>query len=459
MRPHLLHVLPLIVAIAGCGAPVPADQITSAYQSRGFIADNVARFHANTTYPDFNIVWVLGTDGRLSRMSFNRANGQMSTTFVDSNLSTPVDCFQPMRDEQTVFVLSSDGELWRENGDWHNRTKVATGIGHFRAFDNGTVFVQHFYDQKLYKVLVDAWGGPQFTEVDNGIPVSQFQPVDANNVYVQDNNNFLYRVSATQSGHTLVESNVVIFHAIDTNTFYAQHRDGTLWRRSGDFGRSQIDANVLSFEASTDGPDIYVLGTDHNLWREFGTFQDRDWIDGNVFSSDYAFRAFEKIVTPGSGYGNGMVYVLGSDRKLWFEVTPYHGPPCAGNGSPPGDGGCCSGLERNQTGVCAPKDPNGCGVTTPGGAPPCCHNKAPCSGSGICVTDPQNGYRYCTPTTTWPGSQCPGGGAPRVYGCKVTDCPYTDGNLASLYACSQSDAESMEQQNNPDCNDISCSAQ
>ena len=54
---------------------------------------------------------------------------------------------------------------------------------------------------------------------------------------------------------------------------------------------------------------------------------------------------------------------------------------------------------------------------------------------------------------------CPGGVAPQVYGCTVTECPNTKGNLVSAYFCSKDDAEAQEQANNPECTDVSCSLQ
>jgi hypothetical protein len=135
---------------------------------------------------------------------------------------------------------------------------------------------------------------------------------------------------------------------------------------------------------------------------------------------------------------------------------------CTPGGKPVGPGGCCQGYEENQLHICMLKDLDGCGVVGEGNAPPCCKNKAPCNSNnanGVCVIDPQNGYHYCKPRASGSSSPCPGGAAPQLFGCKVTGCPYTDGNLENAYFCSKADAEAVEQYNNQQCSDISCTPQ
>src|SRR6516165_7895405 len=52
--------------------------------------------------------------------------------------------------------------------------------------------------------------------------------------------------------------------------------------------RSEVDANVLDFHALDNSNIVYVLGSDRKLWREFGNAwnrtQSRQLVDGNVLS-------------------------------------------------------------------------------------------------------------------------------------------------------------------------------
>jgi hypothetical protein len=67
-----------------------------------------------------------------------------------------------------------------------------------------------------------------------------------------------------------------------------------------------------SFQA-LDDTVVYVLGSDGKLWREFGTYDNSSWprvmVDANV-------RGFQAI-------DDTLVYVLGSDGKLWREFGTY----------------------------------------------------------------------------------------------------------------------------------------
>jgi hypothetical protein len=73
--------------------------------------------------------------------------------------------------------------------------------------------------------------------------------------------------------------------------------------------RSEVDANVLAFHALDNSNIVYVLGSDRKLWREFGNAwaqtQPRQLVDGNVL----AFLPVDSHI----------VYVLGRDGKLWRE--------------------------------------------------------------------------------------------------------------------------------------------
>jgi hypothetical protein len=70
-----------------------------------------------------------------------------------------------------------------------------------------------------------------------------------------------------------------------------------------------VDANVADFQALNPPQDpcvVYVLGSDTKLWREFGNLNDRQFVDAKV-------AAFQPL-------DPNIVFVLGSDSKLWREV-------------------------------------------------------------------------------------------------------------------------------------------
>ena len=149
-------------------------------------------------------------------------------------------------------------------------------------------------------------------------------------------------------------------------------------------------------------------------------------------------------------YTSGFTYMV--------STIPTAPPPCITEGNPvPPDGTCCKDLERNQTGFCAKADANRCGQVDLGVSLPCCHNKAPCDSYGVCKADGY-GHNYCMPKTPPGGgaSVCGAGATPKLFGCKVTACPYTDGNLTNAYFCSKDDAEAQEKAANPECTSITC---
>ena len=445
MKRFILLALPL-AALGGCDPNAAIATSTEAYSSRHQVDANVARFVAY----DGNIVYVLGSDGNLWR-----ENGDYThRSWVDANLMPNDKSFQPM-DGTTVFVLGSDGKLWREVGDMSNRQLVDTGVMEFRAIDNVTVYVRHGYDSKLWRETGDS---SHSTQVDDN--VLAFAPIDASIVYVMGSDFNLWRETGDYTHRTWVDGNVGMFRPFDATTVFVSGQDHKLWRETGDTSkRSLVDSNVSAFWPMGT-IDVYVRGLDGKLWREFNDWTNRDYVDENTYVQDARVDAFQPIYSSQEPYGQGTVYVLGSDGKLWREFMPYHGAPCTTAGNPVGQSGCCGGLEPSQIGICVTADPPGCGVTELGGAPPCCRNKAPCTGDGVCVTDPSNGYNYCTPRNPPQGytAPCPGGKQPTLYGCKVSGCPYTDGNLAAAYFCSKDQAVAIEQYDNQQCTNISCNA-
>src|SRR5260370_3928977 len=105
-----------------------------------------------------------------------------------------------------VYVLGTDGKLWREWGDWSNRVSVDDNV---------------------------LW----------------FWAIDSNFVYVQGGDNQLWRERDNKSNRDFVDDNVLAFQPIDETVVYVlgveQLFYGNLWRELGNkWNRSLVDTNV-----------------------------------------------------------------------------------------------------------------------------------------------------------------------------------------------------------------------
>jgi len=246
-------------------------------------------------------------------------------------------------DENTVYVLGVDGNLWLEHS-------VGDLVG------GGWVQVP-----------------PPRDHVDAN--VASIQALDPNTVYVlgTDGNLWLEHSISGKFGQVPpprehVDGSVTAFQALDPNTVYVLGTDGNLWQEhsiSGKFGqvpppREHVDGNVAAFQALDWPNTLYVLGTDGNLWLEYSSLQNftapeaptvsfgpvpppREHIDGNVAD----FQAI--IVTT-----TRPPYILRSDGNLWFGGQQVDGnvraPECFGEVRP---------LYKVLTVVYAPPGTNG----------------------------------------------------------------------------------------------------
>ena len=204
-------------------------------------------------------------------------------------------------DQNTIFVLGSDNNLWLEFAPFGTvppkRTQIDANVDTFQALDQNTVLVQG-------------------TDGNLWLEISPFGTVPP------------YR--------TQVDGSVNAFQALDQDTIFVLGNDGNLWLEYGPFGqvplppcggtsscRAQVDANVLQFWAPEPTPgSVYVLGSDLNLWYEPGPFgdlnittSDRSQIDSNA--NDFQPLSFLN--------GTNAVLVLGHDGNLWLEYAPYKG--------------------------------------------------------------------------------------------------------------------------------------
>src|SRR5579883_356253 len=137
---HLTKLLaPLtLVAAAACGATPPEDTAAGASEALAktpvWIDGNVASFKTcvDPACTKVGVVYVLGTDGKLWRETGNMTN----RTFVDANVLD----YQPI-DGRSVWVLGSDHKLWRELGDMSTRSIAAVNVTSFSAVSTYRAYV------------------------------------------------------------------------------------------------------------------------------------------------------------------------------------------------------------------------------------------------------------------------------------------------------------------------------
>ena len=100
---------------------------------------------------DDTVVYVLGSDGKLWREFGTYDNSSRPRVMVDAN----VQGFQAI-DDTLVYVLGSDGKLWREFGTYDNssrpRVMVDANVKGFQAIDDTLVYVLGS-DGKLWRAF------------------------------------------------------------------------------------------------------------------------------------------------------------------------------------------------------------------------------------------------------------------------------------------------------------------
>lgn len=177
--------------------------------------------------PAGDSLYVLGTDKRLSRL---HADGKGRDP-VDEKVSA----FQAV-DSTTVFVLGSDGALWRETGDMHNRVKI-------------------------------------------GQPVQAFEYLgDGDATYILTPTHFLWRQTGKEPPRQ-VDHDVAAFHAVDASLVYVLATDARLWQELDDRSKAVLVEGDLAVKlgpaafqfaskGDVEGQAIYLLDRKHGLWAE-----------------------------------------------------------------------------------------------------------------------------------------------------------------------------------------------
>ena len=120
-------------------------------------------------------------------------------------------------------------------------------------------------------------------------------------VYVLGTDHRLWREQGDMHSRSVVDGNVAQFRAMNDGVVYVLGSDGKLWRERSDVhNRSEVDDSVARFQALNDG-DVYVLGRDMTPWRKFAP----------------SYASVEKLKSLYSqALNDSVVYVLRGDREL-----------------------------------------------------------------------------------------------------------------------------------------------
>jgi hypothetical protein len=266
---------------------------------------------------DASTVYVLGSDGNLWREFDTWNNALQPRNHVDGN----VNAFQAL-DAHTVYVLGTDGNLWREFGTWndarHPREHVDGNVQAFQALNADIAYVLGA-DGKLWREF-GAWDNAQQPRHNVDGHVRAFQALDASVVYVLGNDGRLWREFGAWNNamqpRIQVDGSVRSFQALDVDMVYVLGNNGNLWREFGTWNnaqhpRVQVDGNVQAFQA-LDANTVYVLGTDGNLWREQGSMHTRTRVASNALG----FQAVDDTT----------VYVLCPGEVLFRMQVPHAEP-------------------------------------------------------------------------------------------------------------------------------------
>jgi hypothetical protein len=223
----------------------------------------------------------------------------------------------------------TDRKLWRETGDANNRTLVDSNVAAFQALDTATVYVVGT-DGNLWRESTSAnrvW-------VDGN--VDKVQALDATTVYVRSRDFSLWRETGDMRTRTWVDGNVYQFQALNTSMVYVAGGDGTLWREVGTMSnRAEVDANLMGFTPQRPGSQPPSLTAHQNL-----TFSDSTPVGGwtnlqlnkdgsYVFSGhlhDSGFVGFNVGIAWAVRDNTGKVYTFGANGSVQGTFDDPFGP-------------------------------------------------------------------------------------------------------------------------------------
>jgi hypothetical protein len=247
-----------------------------------------------------------------------------SRTWVDGN----VIAYKPL-DGTVVYVLGSNGILWRENGTMASRTPVLGGVASFDvgyALDGAESAYAIDPTNRLWRVhqgvtaLVDSGvSGVQWVQAERGNGI--YSPSDTPSslvclapgqptLFVLGTNGQLSHGAedwgAAYAPARPVDANVASFTALNEATIFVKGSDSKLWDEYATYQvRRVVDPSAATF-APLDTKTVFVEDASSQLWREEYSSQNRDLVDVNV-------AAYQPV-------GDTSAYVLRKDGNLWLET-------------------------------------------------------------------------------------------------------------------------------------------
>jgi hypothetical protein len=276
----------------GSVAPVILPPAGFGRNARRLIAAAVVRFQALGA----DTVYVLTTDGKLWRGTIGASGGKQ----IESSVAE----FQAV-DDGHLYVQSGDGHLWLAGSDPNKRQPLAEDVAAFQAMPSGAIYVLG-RDRQLWRNAADHSGRAL---VDAA--VVSFQAIDDSIVGVLGSDGKLWREVGTQAHCDLIASSIASFREIGDTLYVLVATDHSLWRKTANDKAVRVDGPVELFQPA-DTNLVYVLGKDGNLWRELGDNTQRQLVDNGVALQPGAFQAMAPA----------KVLVLGADHRLWLETMP-----------------------------------------------------------------------------------------------------------------------------------------
>jgi hypothetical protein len=224
------------------------------------VAPAAVRFRAT----EAGSIFVLEKDGTLWRADPDGSN----RAFIDHLVAD----FQPTRD--ALYILDTDKHLWRLRADGRGRDPVDDNVVAFQALDAKTIFVLGS-DGALWRET-----GDMHDRAKVGQPVAYFEYVaEGDATYVLTPSHFLWRQKGLTGPPAQVDHDVAAFHAVDARLVYALALDGRLWQEPGDRtlatlvdGDLAVKLGPAAFQFASPGDvagqAIYALDRKHELWAE-----------------------------------------------------------------------------------------------------------------------------------------------------------------------------------------------
>jgi hypothetical protein len=230
--------------------------------TRTAVASVVAKFQAIGE----KIIYVLTTDGKLWRQN----SGSNDSKMIDAAVAE----FQAL-DATNFYALGPDGKLWHEAGDASSRRWVDAEVAAFQPLDDKIIYVLG-RDARLWRET-----GDMHNRVLVDSDVAAFQAIDAAIVYIKSKDGKLWRVKGTKADRLQIASDVIDFRVEGEATFIVTSAANALWRKIGDDAGEQVAAGLSAFQP-VGAHCVYALAADGRLWVGAGKNARYDFVDADL---------------------------------------------------------------------------------------------------------------------------------------------------------------------------------